>query len=436
MLSSERRRGSVLTGLALVALVLYVALIALPHARYRALTFASYYTAAHILVYAQQDLSRVYDDAWFDAQIPRAGFTGIHDVFNVQPPTMSLLALPLIWLPPLSARLVWTLLSLLWLAAGLALLARALGQPARWGLWALPISLAFGPTRETIQTGQAYLFLFFLLCLACWALAWPEAGWRSEVSASLALGLMLILKTAGAWLWPLLFLARRWRVLACAALVAASLALASLPWIGVASWLAYIERLPELAMAPRRFVTAYQTTTSLFGHLLIYDLQWNPTPAVDAPLLARALTMAIMLLTLALSAYWGRLNDSRREVRVLTLALFISLNVTSAPFGEDYHYVLVLPALLVAAWWTWQSVNTQSWMTWGMLALAALLLAAPLPYKLPALEMGWLALLAYPRVYGAYLLWLVLALMLKRAKTSSVIGDQLPVAAQLATDHR
>jgi hypothetical protein len=420
-MSFSLSRRNLLTSLALAALALYVALAALPIARNGALTFAAYYAAAHVLVARPAEMSRVYDNTWFAAQVSESGFVGIHEVFEVQPPTMSLLALPVVWLPPLSARLVWTLLSLLWLLAGLGLLARALGQPALWGLWALPIGLAYGATLETIQTGQAYLLLFFLLCLVGWALARQQADWRSEASAGLALGLMLILKTAGAWLWPLLLLAGRWRALAYAALLAASIALASLPWIGAASWLAYIERLPELAMAPRRFVTAYQTTTSLFGHLLVYDAQWNPTPVADAPLMAQALTFAVLLLTLALSAYWGRLNDSRREVRVLTLALFTSLIVTSAPFGEGYHYVLVLPALLVAAWWAWRSgvwYSTGSWMIWGALALVALLLAAPLPYKSPALAVGWLALLAYPRVYGAYLLWLVLALMLRRAKES------------------
>ncbi|HET9223256.1 MAG TPA: glycosyltransferase 87 family protein, partial [Roseiflexaceae bacterium] len=305
-------------------------------------------------------------------------------------------------------------------------------QPGHWGLWALPIGLAYGSTRETIQTGQAYLLLFFLLCLACWALARPDAGWWSEASAGLALGLMLILKTAGAWLWPLLLLAGRWRALAFALMFAAAVALISLPWIGVAGWLAYSERLPELATAPRRFVTAYQTTTSLFGHLLVYDAQWNPTPVADAPLLARALTMMVLLATLALSAYWGRLSHPRREVRLLTVALFTSLIVASAPFGEGYHYVLVLPALLVAAWWAWQGGERHGslpWMLWGILALAALLLAAPLPYKSPALAVGWLALLAYPRVYGAYLLWLVLALMLKRAKELPVVSRQMLVLA-------
>jgi Glycosyltransferase family 87 len=412
------RRSSVLTGLALVALALYVALAALPIARYGALTFAAYYTAAHIFVYAPQDMGRVYDNAWFDAQIPRAGFMGVHDVFDVQPPTMSLVTLPLVWLPPLSARLVWTLLSLLWLLAGLGLLALALGLSARWGLWALPVGLIYGPTHENIRAGQAYLLLFFLLCLAFWALSRLETGWRSAGIAGAALGLMLTLKTAGAWLWPLLLLAGRWRALACAAALGAALALASLPWIGVVSWQAYIGRLPEVAAAPRRFVTAYQTTTSLFGHLLVYDPQLNPAPVADLPSLARALTLAVLLLTLALSAIWGRLSDARREVRVLTLALFTSLIVTSAPFAEGYHYILVLPALLTATWWAWRSDGrhvSRLWMLWGALALAALLMAAPLPYKSPQLEAGWLALLAYPRVYGAYLLWFVLALMLKQA---------------------
>jgi hypothetical protein len=417
MLSSERRPGGTLTVLALLALALYAALGALPHARYRALTFASYYTAASILVYAPQDLSRVYDNTWFDAQIPQAGFAGIHDVFDVQPPTMSLVALPVVWLAPLSARLVWTLLSLLWLLGGLALLGRALGLPALWGLWVLPISLLYSPTRENMRAGQAYLLLFFLLCLACWALARAETSWRSAGIAGLALGLMLILKTAGAWLWPLLLLAGRWRALVCAALLAGGIALVSLPWIGPASWLAYAERLPELAAAPRRFVTAYQTTTSLFGHLLAYNPQWNPAPVADLPLLARGLTLVVLLVTLAISASWCRLNDARREVRVLTLAIFIALIVVSAPFAEGYHYVLVLPALLIAVWWAWQSAaqyGSRPWMIWGMLALAALLLGLPLPYRSPELSAGWIALLAYPRVYGAYLLWLVLGLMLGR----------------------
>jgi hypothetical protein len=409
--------NEVLTALALIALALYIPLVVLPAARGGALGFAAYYTAAYLLAYAPQDMGRIYDDAWFDAQIPRAGFTGVHDIFNVQPPTMSLMVFPLVGLPPAWARLVWTLLNLLWLIAGLILLARALDLPMRWGLWVLPAGLLYVPASENIRVGQAYLLLFFLLCLIFWALTRPLTGWWNAGIAAGALGLMLVLKTAGAWLWPLLFLAGRWRTLACAAALAVGMALVSLPWIGLGTWATYVTLLPELATTPKRLVTAYQTTTGLFGHLLIYDAHWNPSPVADYPLLARALTLATLLLTLALSARWGRLNDDRRAARALTLALFISLAVVSAPFAESYHYATALPALLVAGWWAWRSrtqSDTPHWIAWGVLVLAALLLGAPLPYKSSRLLAGWPALLAYPRVYGAYLLWGWLAWALKR----------------------
>ena len=55
---------------------------------------------------------------------------------------------------------------------------------------------------------------------------------------------------------------------------------------------------------------------------------------------------------------------------------------------------------------------------WAALALAGLLIGAPLPYKSARVQASWLALLAYPRVYGAYLLWGWIAWALAGAKQS------------------
>jgi hypothetical protein len=41
-----------------------------------------------------------------------------------------------------------------------------------------------------------------------------------------------------------------------------------------------------------------------------------------------------------------------------------------------------------------------------------------LPYRDPAFDDGWLALLAYPRVYGAWLLWAWLAREIARDRAS------------------
>ncbi|HEX9370956.1 MAG TPA: glycosyltransferase 87 family protein [Roseiflexaceae bacterium] len=418
-----------------MALALYIALVAFPAARAN-VGFAVYYTAAHVLAREPWAMPRIYDNAWFAAQLNQVAMPGIYDIFFYNPPTMSLILLPLIGLGPAAVRLIWPLLGLPLLLGGLALLARALALPARWGMWAAPACLLYAPVTENIATGQVYLLLFFLLCAGFWALAAPAddssprmlaerrflRSWRPlrlrpnhNLSAGLVLGLMLALKTAGAWLWPLLLVGRRWRALAWAAACAAGFALATLPWIGVVSWRMYLALLPELVRDPKRYVTAYQTVTSLFGHLLVYDARLSPAPIADLPGLARTLTLAVTLAALALSAWWARLDDERQVVRALSLALCTALIVTNTPFAEGYHYTLALPALLTATWWAWHARTSRR--VWAALALAGLLIGAPLPYKSAGVQAGWLALLAYPRVYGAYLLWGWIAWAIARAKT-------------------
>jgi hypothetical protein len=414
----------------------YLILVVRPTARGGG-SFAVYYIAASLLAHQPSALARVYDDAWFAAQLNPINPPGVYDIFFYNPPTMSLLMLPLVGLTPQTARLIWTVLGVVLLLGGLMLLARGLALRARWGLWAMPLALLYAPVTENLQAGQVYLLLFFLLCAAFWGLAQPKlAGRRQQVAdaneptagslrlatcnlrpdmvAGLALGLMLALKLAGAWLWPPLLAAGRWRALAWAGVVVGGLALISLPFIGVSAWRSFFALLPDSLADPRRTVTAYQTVAGLFGHLFDYDARWNPAPLVDAPWAARAQALAVTFGALVLSMRWSRRAAPSWP---LNMALYMALVVTNAPFAEGYHYVLTLAPLLVAGWWAWRA--RLGWFAWGALALAALLLGAPLSYKAPGIQAGWYALAAYPRVYGAYLLWGWIAWALTRAVQSS-----------------
>jgi hypothetical protein len=320
---------------------------------------------------------------------------------------MALIVLPLLPLAPVPARLVWSVVSMLMLLGGLMVLARSLDLSVLWGVWAAPFCLLYVPIRENLSLGQAYLLLFLALCVLFWAIVMPRQAERhghvAQAVGGVALGLVLIVKTALVWLWPLLFLARRWWLLFSAVATAAAVALLTLPWIGLETWRVYATLLPTLAIAPLRYVTAYQTVTSLLGHLLVYDAQWNPTPVADWPLAARGLTLAVQLATLGGTAALAQLNSPRHDVRALSLAFAAALCIANAPLGEGYHYIAVLPSLLVAGWYAWRA--RLGWRAWAVLLAAAALLGADLPYKSPQLMAGWLALLAYPRVYGAYLLW-------------------------------
>lgn len=359
--------------------------------------FAAYYTAARLLVASPQTLPQAYDNDWFAAQIQQTGFAGIYDVFSPNPPTMTLLALPLAWLPPAPARWLWNAASLSALIGGLLLLCRILRLPTAWLPVLLALAFLYTPARENFRSEQAYALLFFCLCVALWG-----SQQSRPALAGLGLGLMAALKTAGAWLWPLLLASRRWKELVWATAVAGAAALITLLLAGPAAWLEYLARLPAIASDPKRTVTAYQTVSSLSGHLFDYDTVWNPNPVLDAPWLAGALTLAVLAAALLVSARFASAHHEG-DTRLLALAMICALLVTNAPYAEDYHYILLLPSLSIAAWWAWN--HKPGWQSRAWLALAALLLGAPLPYEHPALAVGGWALLAYPRVYGGYLLW-------------------------------
>ena len=59
---------------------------------------------------------------------------------------------------------------------------------------------------------------------------------------------------------------------------------------------------------------------------------------------------------------------------------------------------------------------------WLLLAVALVLIAAPFNYEQPLLGSGWLATLAYPRLFGAGLIWMTI---IKRMTTSQDNRDGL-----------
>jgi hypothetical protein len=73
-----------------------------------------------------------------------------------------------------------------------------------------------------------------------------------------------------------------------------------------------------------------------------------------------------------------------------------------SPVSLDYHYVIcLLPIAVLLSRLESASRGVQG----GLLLFAALLIGVDLPYRSPRLADGWLALLAYPKLAGALLLW-------------------------------
>ncbi len=392
-----------IAGLIFLANVVRPALTAVTHG------YSAYYTAARLILEGRWS-ERVYDDAWFSAEVLAQTGGRVSDLISYNPPGASLLMLPFAGLGLAGARLGWTLFNLLLLAASLRLIVAALPRPAGLGFRAgfLALVFSFAPLAENFRVGQAYVLLLFLFALVFWGLT------RSRPALTgVALAVAALAKLGGGPIWLVLAARGRRRELVSSALASGGLFLLSLIATGWAGWRAFIESLPvHLSYTPWAAHLAFQTTPSFFQHLFVADAEWNPRPLWNQPWLASLLTLGAV--TVLVVSLWR----CRRADWDLLLGMAITLGVIGFPLAEEYHYALLLLPLAVIASRIAGSPAARE-IIW--LAAVVILLATPWPYKSPALNDGWAALLAYPRLYGGWLAWGLL-LRLASKKTHAPVA--------------
>jgi hypothetical protein len=165
--------------------------------------------------------------------------------------------------------------------------------------------------------------------------------------------------------------------------------LAVTPFIDPDMWLVYPSQVRAYVARPASSVTAYQTTLSLFRHLCVADPQWNPVPAANCAgiafvvptLLLGAATLATLLLT------WRSASEDA------WLSAAAALSVLSLPAVAEPHFALMaIPLALLR-------------LGAAEIVLIGALLIVPLEWTAERFTAGWWSLLAYPRLYAAWLLW-------------------------------
>ncbi len=353
--------------------------------------FVSHYTASQ-LVLNGAEVAQFYDDDWFKVRVSEHEPTVI-DPYGTNLPTMSLLMLPLTVFDYHQARVVWTVASLVLLIVTLAVLMWQLNLTANWIAAFSCYVLLYQPLYEHLFHGQMYILALALLTASWWGFRHASAG-----LVGVPLGTLLATKTAALMVWPLLLLHQRWRALLWGASTILVVAGLSLPWLGVNAWTRYWDAAVRLPSEAFLSVMAYQTQLSFFRHLFVYDEQWNPGPLFDLPRVGMVLSWIGTVVLLGVSA---AVTLARKHPDLL-FAAFVLLSLVLSPVSLDYHYVMALlsVALLLSHW-------QRRMVSWEGLALTAgaILIAADLPYRSAELADGAWALLAYPKLYGALLLW-------------------------------
>lgn len=372
--------------------------------------FVAYYGAARLFVEGRLG-AWVYDDARFTAFIKELTHTNVLEIYGPNSPAMALLALPFAWLGPNGARTAWLAVSILAVVGAAAVvIADRWRREGELPFGAVFLMLVTPSVVANLRNAQAYLFVTAFYAAAALALM----GNR-DVLAGAALGLGFALKSAGLPFLALAAFQKRFRAVATAAGIVAACAALVIWRSGLAMWPGYVAYVLEFVRRPSASVTASQTTYSLFRHLCVQDPQWNPFPAANCAQAATVAPPALIFGAFALTAW-----TSRRAAAPDWIAAALCLCALDVPTAEDPHFaILGIPAVMLMA--RWRGRKLAGWSPW---VLYGALMFVPLGYTARRFQDGWSALLAYPRLYAAWLLW---AMAMREMLTASLPARHLAI---------
>jgi len=332
-----------------IAAILAIYFLLIPPLRYGwthvETDFPNYYTAAK-MARERQPLRDLYDWTTFQRQMNYAGW-GLQ--LGGYIPHTSLTALPMVplaGLPPMTAKRAWIALSLLFLAAAIAILAGMTHLPVP-GLILLALA-GHNALAGNLELGQYYFFLLFLMSASFWLLLS-----RREFPAGLLLGAIFILKLyAGPFLFYFAW-KRRWRAFSGMLVAAIALSLASLAWFGCRDHLYYLTDILPRAAAGEHidpYATGMPTLLNMLRHPFEMEPELNPHPLFNAPALVFFLQP---LLTLAIPVFCLIAIPRARGASVplaesSELAWFMIMLVLVSPSRAFYvAVILLLPIALL-----------------------------------------------------------------------------------------
>lgn len=363
----------------------------------------------------------MYGDGWFEARVLEMTGGQVSDRFSLHPPTTSLLMVPIAWLDLTRARVVWQLFNLGLLAAALWLVIDAARVKATlWRVLFIAFALVYTPMAENFRVGQTYVLLLFLFALALWSQASAAPTERGRnVLTGIGLGLAAGLKLSGGPLWLLFIVRQQWRAVlwSGAVLMGASVVGLTLGWDG---WTAFFGRVISSSQAvPQAAHVAYQTTPSFFQHLFLPSPDFNPMPLFDLPPLVPLLSLLAAFSGMGATLWFGR----RARIE-LGFAATVTLSVILFPMALEYHYTLLLIPLAVMSA---EVFDASSRLDAIWLGIVLILLYVPFDWNASRWNEGAWSLLAYPRLYGGWLLWLWLVReMLPSKQTRNTLPAHAP----------
>ena len=370
--------------------------------------FPNYWLGSRLLV-EQRACDSLYHNDWFQESLRKHGFTE-QGKFSPFPPPTTYLFLPLTPLPPLVAKRVWMVISLLLVAWIIWLFGRISGMNGRDATaWVLATGLAL---INNLYLGQVYL-----LMVAFMLYGWIQFRKGKTIVPGICFGIVAAIKYFPLVMLPEWLLKRRWKLILTFALTITVLGLLSLYSPGVPACRDFLNRVVFAHLDGRLegqspFATAFQSWNALSHRLFLFDAAENPHPWFHAPLLLQLVRHGIPALLLFFGIVHARRLILRNAIGAGVAILCLSMLVAS-PASASYHLLLLLfPMALLL-----EDETGRSRMSPASTRLSFLLL----------MGIGWaplfigkfLAPATWPIPFQFYRLWLMLVIWLVAMRLTS-----------------
>jgi hypothetical protein len=330
------------------------------------------------------------------------------------PPVFAYLFQPFGLLEHRMGQLLWFGANLLMLGALIALCIRLSGSLlARryWGVVGLGTLLA-PPTRLSLQLGQVSI-LMALLLVAVGLLAW-----RRPALAGLLLALTSMIKLYPALL-GVYFLLRGPRRVAWWSLVwAITLVAVFIPIYGIEHYRTFAEVVILSSNHP--YTAEFNLSLVAFWNRIFTPSPYA-VPLLDAPLLARGLTILSSLLALGVCLFTRARRDDRQRY-LLEYSLWLCAMLILSPINGSYNLLLLLLPLLVILARLEQTPDrrARNWLIVGTaLACFPPAWSDGMPTIYNAVHIGWGTLVLTPAFYGLVVYIGLLAWLLRRSAPDS-----------------
>lgn len=374
--------------------------------------FASYYTSAKMLTDGS-DLTQAYDTTYYFSKMQSYGFGSVKDLSNL--PTGSFIMLLLVMFEPVTAKIIWNILGIIFLFASILLLFKTFDITlySNPGLIMILIVLLFYPFYYNIAFGQAYAILLFLASVSVYGLKK-----NNLLLTAIPVALIIILKGYGFYPLAALLLMRKPKEFFVTLGLTAAIILLTLPLFGFSAWQMYYEKFYSVvAYGMFSSNTAYQTLGSLLGHLFSYEPVTNQNALLSIPrIYVYYFTQISGLLILYMLS-----KKFSSENYLIFFVMSFALNVIFSPAAEDYHSLFYLPLIILSGSILFNNINFKSPLIY-VYVFSLLLLMLPLPFRQLEDSAFPLYILAYPRLYGAVIISLLI-LIYAQKKPPSVLKE-------------